>query len=99
MVDPFVPKFDIMKVQDLSKEMRKSQKINVESPRFVHTLSRALYEMFESVNPSKSGLISCAEFYEAFKTLSYGLSENDIKILIALADENKDGLIEWESFI
>lgn len=24
MMDPFVPKFDIMKVQDLSKEMRKS---------------------------------------------------------------------------
>lgn len=55
--------------------------------------------MFESVNPSKSGLISCSEFYEAFKTLSYGLSENDIKILIALADENEEGLIEWEKFI
>jgi hypothetical protein len=46
-VDPFVPKFDIMKVKDLSKEMRKSQKVDVESPRFINTLKRALYEMFE----------------------------------------------------
>lgn len=46
VVDPFVPKFDIMKVKDLSKEMRKSQKINVDSPRFVSTLKRALFEMF-----------------------------------------------------
>jgi len=51
MVDPFVPKFDIMKVTDLSKEMRKSQKVNVESPRFIKTLERALYEMFLSVDP------------------------------------------------
>lgn len=46
VVDPFVPKFDIMKVKDLSKEVRKSQKVNVESPRFVGTLKRALEEMF-----------------------------------------------------
>lgn len=46
VVDPFVPKFDIMKVKDLSKEMRKSQKVNVESPRFISALKRALYEMF-----------------------------------------------------
>ena len=46
VVDPFVPKFDIMKVKDLTKEMRKSQKDNVESPRFINTLKRALYEMF-----------------------------------------------------
>lgn len=39
------------------------------------------------------------EFYEAFKTLSYGLSENDIKTLMALADENNDNMISWEEFI
>ncbi|CDW82161.1 radial spoke protein 7 [Stylonychia lemnae] len=98
-VDPFVPKFDIMKVKDLSKEMRKSQKINVESPRFVNTLKRALFEMFELADKDKSGQLSYQEFYDAFKTLSYGLSENDIKTLVALADENDDGLIDWEEFI
>ena len=98
-VDPFVPKFDIMKVKDLSKEMRKSQKINVESPRFVNTLKRALYEMFELADKDKSGQLTYQEFYDAFKTLSYGLSENDIKTLVALADENDDGLIDWEEFI
>jgi hypothetical protein len=58
VVDPFVPKFDIMKVKDLSKEMRKSQKINVESPRFVNTLKRALYEMFALADKDKSGVLS-----------------------------------------
>lgn len=99
VVDPFVPKFDIIKVKDLSKEMRKSQKVNVESPRFIDTLKRALYEMFQAADKDKSGKLSYQEFYDAFKTLSYGLSENDIKTLIALADENENEQIEWEEFI
>ena len=37
-VDPFVPAFDIMKVKELSQEKRDSQRINVESPRFISTL-------------------------------------------------------------
>ena len=98
-VDPFVPKFDIIKVKDLSKEVRKSQKVNVDSPRFISTLKRALEEMFINFDKDKSGYLSDQEFYEAFKTLSYGLSENDIKTLMALADENNDGHISWEEFI
>ena len=54
-MDPFVPKFDIIKVKELSKEIRKSQKVNVESPRFINTLKRALYEMFELADKDKSG--------------------------------------------
>lgn len=50
VVDPFVPKYDIMKVKDLSKETRKSQKVDVDSPRFINTLKRALYEMFEQAD-------------------------------------------------
>ena len=99
IMDPFVPKFDIMKVKELSKEIRKSQKVNVDSPRFINTLKRALYEMFEIADKDKSGKLSYQEFYDAFRTLSYGLSENDIKTLIALADENDDGQIDWEEFI
>jgi len=47
-----------MKVKDLGKEVRKSQKINVESPRFVSTLKRALTEMFEHADKDKSGSLS-----------------------------------------
>ena len=99
MVDPFVPKFDIMKVTDLQKEIRKSQKINVESPRFISTLRSALEEMFIQADKDNSGCLSYEEFYEAFKTLSYGLGENDIQCLVALADENHDGKIDWNEFI
>ena len=55
--------------------------------------------MFEEADKDKSGALSYQEFYDAFKTLSYGLGENDIKTLIALADDNADGMIEWEEFI
>ena len=55
--------------------------------------------MFEEADIEKQGKLSYQEFYDAFKTLSYGLGENDIKTLTALADENNEGLIEWEQFI
>lgn len=55
--------------------------------------------MFESADRNKNGVLDYQEFYDAFKTLSYGLSDSDIKTLIALADENSDGVIVWEEFI
>lgn len=99
IVDPFVPNFDIMKVTDLNREIRKSQKVNVESPRFISTLKTALIEMFEEADKDKSGFLTYDEFIEAFKTLSYGLTENDILTLVSQADENCDGKIQWEEFI
>ena len=71
----------------------------MESPRFVSTLKRALTEMFEHADKDGSGFLSYQEFADAFKTLSYGLTDNDIKTLIALADDNADGKITWEEFI
>lgn len=50
ITDPFVPAFDIQKVKSLEAQKRESQKINVESPRFVGTLQRALEEMFLSMD-------------------------------------------------
>jgi hypothetical protein len=36
------------------------------------------------------------QFYEAFKLLpTYDLAENDIRVLLALADENQSGNITW----
>jgi len=54
-VDPFVPKFDIMKAKDLNKELNKSQKINVESPRFIKTLERALTLLFTEADVADRG--------------------------------------------
>ena len=54
-LDPFVPKFDIMKIQDLNKEIGKSQKINVESPRFISTLERALVKLFTDYDETSDG--------------------------------------------
>ena len=99
-VDPFVPKFDIMKAKDLSKELNKSQKINVESPRFIKTLERALTLLFTEADVASRGQLTYMQFYEAFKLLpTYDLCENDIRVLLALADENNVGNITWADFI
>lgn len=46
-----------------------------------------------------TGKLSYTEFRDSFRTLSYGLNDNDINMLIALADENEDELISWQEFI
>ena len=71
----------------------------MESPRFVSTLKTALEEMFMMMDKDQSGLLTYQEFRDAFQTLSYGLNDNDVNMMIALADENKDELISWEEFI
>ena len=99
-IDPFVPKFDIMKATDLKKEINKSQKINVESPRFIKTLERALTLLFTEADEGDSGELTYQQFFEAFKKLpTYDLCENDIRVLLALADENANGQITWREFI
>ena len=99
-MDPFVPKFDIMKATNLGKELNKSQKINVESPRFIKTLERALTLLFTEADVAQCGYLSYQQFYDAFKLLpTYDLDENDIRVLLALADENNTGSITWAEFI
>jgi len=84
-----------MKVKDLGVQKRQSQKINVDSPRFITTLKRALEEMFQATDKAGTGLLTYTEFRDSFRTLSYGLNDNDINMLIALADENKAEKIDW----
>jgi Ca2+-binding EF-hand superfamily protein len=89
-----------MKAKDLHKELNKSQKINVESPRFIKTLERALTLLFTEADATNDGQLTYSQFFEAFKRLpTYDLCENDIRVLLALADENKVGNITWAEFI
>ena len=98
-VNPFVPQFDIKKVKNLEAQRKASQNINVESPRFISTLQRALEQMFLDMDKDGTGKLNYTEFKDAFRTLSYGLNDNDINMLVALADEDHDEKISWQEFI
>ena len=71
----------------------------MESPRFVSTLKAALEEMFLVMDKDGSGKLTYQEFRDAFGSLSYGLNDNDVNMMIALADEDADELISWVEFI
>ena len=51
------------------------------------------------MDKERTGKLSYCEFRNAFSTLTYGLNDNDVNMMIALADEDKDELISWEEFI
>lgn len=88
-----------MKVKNLAAEKKSSQNINVNSPRFISTLKRSLEEMFHAMDKDGTGKLTYNEFRDSFRTLSYGLNDNDINMLIALADEDHDERIDWQEFI
>ena len=51
------------------------------------------------MDDSGEGKLNYEEFKSAFRTLSYGLNDNDINMLVALADEDENELISWKEFI
>lgn len=56
--------------------------------------------ILKEADQNNTGELGYHEFYNAFKKLdNYNLSENDLRILLALADENPNGKITWKEFI
>lgn len=109
-INPFEQKPDITKMTDLAKVTKQSQKINVQSPRFISTLQRALEKLFSEADKpaqesktvweeNKPGELNYAQFYESFKDLPYDLTANDMRMLLAIADESPNGAIDWKEFI
>lgn len=88
-----------MKVKNFDKQKKESEKVNVESPRFISTLKRALEDMFKQFDSNNSGTLTYEEFKDCFGSLSYGLNENDINMMIAMADEDQDERIHWKEFL
>ena len=51
------------------------------------------------LDKDKRGKLSYQDFRNSFKLLDYGLADNDINMLIALADEDDEEMIDWKQFI
>jgi Ca2+-binding EF-hand superfamily protein len=58
-------------------------------------MRRAIEEMFRKTGKE---MLSYQEFRDSFKHLNYGLTDNDVNMLIALADEENEK-IDWKQFI
>jgi hypothetical protein len=79
--------------------MDKSQKINVDSPRFISTLERAIIKLFKDIDTENTGVLTYSQFFESFKDLKYDLTENDVRAMIALAEEDEERRIPWQPFV
>ena len=55
--------------------------------------------MFAMVDKDNSNCLSYSEFRDAFKFLTYGLNDNDINMLISMADEDQNEKINWHEFL
>lgn len=59
-----------------------------------------MVKLFSEADHNNNKELDYAQFYNAFKNLpTYDLQENDIRTLLALADENPNGRISWPEFI
>lgn len=55
--------------------------------------------MFEKVDTENTGRLTYEQFIQSWDSLSYDLKEDDIKMMVALADEDEDEMIPWRNFI
>lgn len=99
LLDPFVGSINIMTATDLGEELKKAETVNIESPRFDENLRKNLEKLFVTVDNDGSGELDYEEFEVALKGLSFNLTEGDMQTLIAMADENQDGKIQYSEFI
>lgn len=56
--------------------------------------------MFEKEDTDGSGYLDYIQFKNSFRRLTYDLSENDVLMMVAMADEREeDEKINWRDFI
>merc|ERR1712054_417650 len=54
---------------------------------------------FQQFDANKSGLISPQEFRDALSRLRIGASDEEVSLLLARLDTNRDGMISYEEFL
>ena len=62
-------------------------------------LEQLLISLFKEADKDGSGSLDHAEFTELMATASLGLSKQEVKMLLAEADENNDGTITYQEFV
>lgn len=62
-------------------------------------LENLLISLFKEADADGSGSLDAAEFANLMATADLGLSKNEVKMLLAEADENMDGGISYQEFV
>jgi len=55
--------------------------------------------LFKNLDPESTGVLTYKQFFDSFKDLAYDLTENDVRAMLALAEEDEDHRIPWEPFV
>ena len=55
--------------------------------------------MFMTVDTENTGKLTYEQFIKSWDSSTYDLKEDDVKIMVSLADEDENELIPWRQFI
>ena len=93
--------FDPRQLQERAKVVKRAdlQPVQLMSPDDQRLVEEGLRRMFQKNDVDGNGVLDRVEFRKCLQETELGLERRDIKMLMAAADENGDGFIDYDEFI
>ena len=63
------------------------------------SIEQALIAQFQMSDTDGNGVLSAREFYKCMTNMDLGLDRDDVLALLAEADENADGFLDYREFV
>ena len=84
---------------DIEEKYAQSEQQLKEKAEQVQVIESALIEQFRLADADGNGVLSTREFYDCMMGTNLGLDRDDVLALMAEADENEDGRIDYREFV
>ena len=82
-----------------SVEEREEALQKIEADTELHQMEQSLIAAFRRCDTADNGVLEYNQFRELLLSLDLGIAENELGIIMAQADENDDGLIQYSEFV